>query len=191
MRVQIPCKCECVCVRACARTRRERRRNMTTQPLDVIHHVRMYMCECMYVHMDARADSMQVCVRVRVRAGARARRERHTRAPTRRVSLRAYICVRMSTCTCMSVRVDSMGACACAHLRVRACAARMGYSHLYNVRLYRRLCNQACMLDVHTRIGGSVYVGLQPIPSCMRVRMHICMRVSMARYRLACLANHA
>ncbi len=50
----------CMSVRACARDRRERWRNTTARPLDVIHHVGMYMCECMYMHMDARADSMQV-----------------------------------------------------------------------------------------------------------------------------------
>jgi hypothetical protein len=127
----------CMSARACARERRERRRNTTARPLDVYHHVCMSTCECVYLHMDVCVDSMQVRVR------ARARRELHRRAPTRRVSLRAYICVRMSACMCMSVRVDSMGACAC--LSVCTCArARVWYAHLYNVDLYRRLCIQAC-----------------------------------------------
>ncbi len=105
----------CMSARACAFERRERLRNTTARPLDAIHHVGMYMCEQMYVHMDVRVHSMQVsvlCVRAYVRA--RARRERHTRAPTRGVSLRAYICVRMIICMCMSGRVDFMGECACA-----------------------------------------------------------------------------
>ncbi len=75
--------------RASSRERRERRRNMTTRPLDVIHHVGMYMCECMYVHMDARADSMQVCVRVRL--CARARVGSGTRAFTTRVHIYVYV----------------------------------------------------------------------------------------------------
>jgi hypothetical protein len=111
----------CMSARACARERRERRRNTPARPLDVIHHVGMYMCECMNGHMDVREDSMQVRVRVRTCA----RRERLVRAPTRRVTLRAYICVRMyecmyvydvcmSACMCMSVGVYSMGVCVCA-----------------------------------------------------------------------------
>ncbi len=69
----------CMSARACAREQRERRRNTTARPLDVCHHVGMYMCECMYMHTCVRVGSLRVCVRVRtcmcarVGSGTRAR----------------------------------------------------------------------------------------------------------------------
>jgi hypothetical protein len=169
----------CMSARACARERRGRQRGTTARPLDGIHNVGMYMCECMYVHMDVRVGSMQVCVR------ARARRERRTRAPTRRVSLRAYIFVRMSTCMCLSARVDSMGGCACAHVRVRArgCARTwVWYAPLRNVRLYRRSCIQACMdawirTHTHTHHRRPHRRLSAAIPSCVHVRMDVSIRI--------------
>ena len=129
--------------RACARERRERRCNATALPLDVCHHVCMYMCECMYVHMDVRVDSMQACVRVRT--CVRARVESGTRA--RPIS--TYICT--STCICMSVHVDAMGACAC--VRARAHARECGMPICRNVRRYRRLFIQACTdAQMHTQV---------------------------------------
>ncbi len=55
----------CMSARACSRERRQWRRNATAGPLDVYHPVCMYMCECVYMHMDVRVDSMPVCARVR------------------------------------------------------------------------------------------------------------------------------
>ena len=70
----------CMSARASAREGRERRRNPTARPLDVIHHVGMYMCECMDVHMDVRVESLQVSVHSRVGACARASGAAHARA---------------------------------------------------------------------------------------------------------------
>jgi hypothetical protein len=50
------------------------------------------------------------------------------------------------------------------------------YAHLYNVRLYRRSCIEACtgaQMRTHTRIRGSIRGCLLPIPSCMRVRVDV------------------
>jgi hypothetical protein len=81
--------------RACLREQRERRRNTSAQPLDVIHHVGMYMCECMYMHMDVRVDSMQVSVCVCVCACECAAGAAHARAHemciTTYIHLRAYV----------------------------------------------------------------------------------------------------
>jgi hypothetical protein len=171
--------------RACARERRERRGNATALPLDVCHHVCMYMCECMYVRMCVRVDSMHVHVRACVHVRARARRKRHSRAP----HTSTYICT--STCICMSVHVDAMGACAC--VRARAHARECGMPICRNVRRYRRLFIQAFTdAQMHTQrhIGSSIYVCLQPRSSCMRVRMELyirCRRLGMDRRASVCM----
>jgi hypothetical protein len=52
-------ECACVCARAAGAAAQHERTP------EGIHHVGMYMFECVHVHMDVRLDCMQVCVRVR------------------------------------------------------------------------------------------------------------------------------
>ncbi len=66
------------------------------------------------------------------------------------------------------------------HGSVRMCvcvrARRCGLAVCTNVRLYRCLCLEACtdaLMRTPTRIRGPICVRLQPIASCVRVRLDI------------------
>jgi hypothetical protein len=137
---------ECACV--CARR------------LDVYHNVGMYTCECMYMHVHVRVDSMHV--RVHARTCTRARVGSGTRACPRDVYHYVHASTYVCACVCMSVRVASTGACAWLQpcVRVRTCA-RFGVVRpsvrcaSVSMRAHQGMygCPDA---HTHTRIGGSI-----------------------------------
>ncbi len=83
----------------------------------------------------------------------------------------------------------------CVNVSVCVCArAGVWYAHLYNVRLYRRSCIEACTdAQMRTRTRTSA------VPcafGCSHTLVHarmdgcICIRVSMARHRRVCIGMH-
>ncbi len=79
--------------RSCARERQERRRTASARPLDVYHHVGMHMCQCVYMHVCVRVDSMQVCLCVRVCAAGAAHAHDHEMCITTCIHLRMHVSV--------------------------------------------------------------------------------------------------
>jgi hypothetical protein len=164
--------CLCMSAHACAR---ERRRNATARPLDVCHHVRMCMCECMYVHMCVRVDSMQACASRRVRmptcAHAHAHRRLHLRLAAARTLVHARTCGYKRACVCRWLGIDGRASVYVDNvyihdevyipiiflLRTYTCASMWVCTDTLRTQVSMRLCTQT---DA-TRIDG-VHVCLAP-----------------------------
>ena len=164
----IACLCICVCdpmqacarVRACLRARRERRRNPRSRPLAMCHYVQIYVGMC---------EPICICKRAYME----------------------YMPARMCVCVCACERASGA---ARTRATTRLARAGMCYAHLYNVRLYRRSCIEACTdAQMRTRTRASAApCGFGCSHTLAHARMDgcICVRVSMARHRRACIGMH-
>ena len=145
------------------------------------------ICVCLgsYAYICVHIKIPCVCGYVRVSA----RLERRARARPRVVYI--YMCMCEHICIRMSAHVNYMGACACVRAHARAGVSN---GHLYNVRLYRRSCIEACTdAQMRTRTRTSaVPCAFGGSHTLVHARMDGCifMRVSMARYGQVFIGVH-